>query len=112
VVYVVADSTVVLRSVTPGLTASGQIEIVDGLEVGERVVTLGANLLRDGAKIRDVSDRRAEGAPAGMGGLPSTGRPGAPTGAGAPPTEGRPAAANGAEARVPTTTATANGSSR
>ncbi len=54
-VYVVADSTVVLRSVTPGLTAGGKIEIVDGLEVGERVVTLGSNLLRDGSKIRDVS---------------------------------------------------------
>ena len=54
-VYVVADSTVVLRTVTPGLTANGQIEIVSGLQVGERVVTLGSNLLRDGAKIRDVT---------------------------------------------------------
>ena len=73
-VYVVADSTVVLRSVTPGLTASGQIEIVDGLDVGERVVTLGANLLRDGGKIRDVSDRRVQGG--GGGGAPE----GAPAG--------------------------------
>lgn len=54
-VYVVSDSTVVLRTVTPGLTAAGMIEIVDGLSVGERVVTLGANLLRDGSKIRDVT---------------------------------------------------------
>jgi RND family efflux transporter MFP subunit len=54
-VYVVSDSTVVLRSVTPGLTSAGMIEIVDGVEVGERVVTLGANLLRDGSKIRDVT---------------------------------------------------------
>ncbi len=60
-VYVVADSTVVLRSVTPGLAAAGRIEIVDGLEVGDRVVTLGANLLRDGAKIRDVTGQTASG---------------------------------------------------
>ncbi|MEK9502661.1 efflux RND transporter periplasmic adaptor subunit [Gaopeijia maritima] len=58
-VYLVSDSTVVLRSVTPGLTAGGQIEIVDGLAVGDRVVTLGANLLRDGGRIRDVTGQRA-----------------------------------------------------
>lgn len=58
-VYLVADSTVVLRSVTPGLTSGGQIEIVDGLDVGDRVVTLGANLLRDGGRIRDVTGQRA-----------------------------------------------------
>jgi RND family efflux transporter MFP subunit len=61
-VYVVADSTVVLRTVTPGLTAAGQIEIVEGLEVGDRVVTLGANLLRDGARIRDVTGQEARAA--------------------------------------------------
>lgn len=58
-VYVVADSTVVLRTITPGLTANGQVEILDGLSAGERVVTLGANLLRDGGKIRDVTGRGA-----------------------------------------------------
>lgn len=62
-VYLVSDSTVVLRSVTPGLTAAGQIEIVDGLAVGDRVVTLGANLLRDGGKIRDVTGQRVSADP-------------------------------------------------
>jgi cobalt-zinc-cadmium efflux system membrane fusion protein len=61
-VYVVADSTVVLRTVTPGLTSEGRIEIVEGLAVGDRVVTLGANLLRDGAKIRDVTGGQGDGA--------------------------------------------------
>jgi len=61
-VYLVDDSTVVLRSVTPGLTAEGEVEITDGLVVGDRVVTAGSNLLRDGATIRDVSrERSAEG---------------------------------------------------
>lgn len=58
-VYLVSDSTVVLRSVTPGLTAGDKVEIVGGLEVGDRVVTLGANLLRDGGRIRDVTGQRA-----------------------------------------------------
>lgn len=60
-VYLVDDSTVVLRSVTPGLTAQGEVEITDGLVVGDRVVTAGSNLLRDGARIRDVSRERAAG---------------------------------------------------
>jgi len=54
-VYLVADSTVVLRSITPGLTEGGRVEVLDGLEVGDRVVTAGSNLLRDGGLIRDVS---------------------------------------------------------
>ena len=51
-------------------TVEGKIEIVDGLTVGERVVTLGANLLRDGGKIRDVTNRADTG-----GGPPQGGRP-------------------------------------
>jgi RND family efflux transporter MFP subunit len=54
-VYLVADSTVVLRSITPGLTEGGRVEILDGLVAGDRVVTAGSNLLRDGGLIRDVS---------------------------------------------------------
>jgi membrane fusion protein (multidrug efflux system) len=78
-VYLVAESSVVLRSVTPGLTAAGDVEILEGLAVGDRVVTAGANLLRDGAAIRDVSQEgeaggRPGGAPAerprGEGGRP------------------------------------------
>lgn len=77
-VYLVSDSTVVLRSVTPGLTAAGQIEIVNGLEVGDRVVTLGANLLRDGGVIRDVTGQRvANEAPTDSFGDPA-GREGGP----------------------------------
>jgi len=55
-VYVVDEgtSTVVLRSITTGLSADGRVEVVDGLERGERVVVAGANLLRDGGQIRDM----------------------------------------------------------
>jgi len=77
-VYLVGDSSsVVLRSVTPGLTSEGRIEILDGLDPGDRIVTAGANLLRDGARIRDVS--------AGAGGPPGGGRA---EGAGGPPGAG------------------------
>jgi RND family efflux transporter MFP subunit len=54
-VYLVADSTVVLRSITPGLSEGGRVEILDGLQAGDRVVTAGANLLRDGGLIRDMT---------------------------------------------------------
>jgi multidrug efflux system membrane fusion protein len=74
-VYLVADSTVVLRSITPGLTESGRVEVLDGLVAGDRVVTAGSNLLRDGGLIRDVS--REGGAPGGAAGRAgATGRAG------------------------------------
>lgn len=87
-VYLVGDSaSVVLRSVTPGLTSEGRVEIVDGLAPGDRIVTAGANLLRDGARIRDVSAGAggppgAGGGPPGAGGRPGSGggRPGGATG--------------------------------
>jgi RND family efflux transporter MFP subunit len=60
-VFVVDDATVVLRSITPGLTADGRVEVLDGLEVGERVVVAGSNLLRDGATIRDMTLEAREG---------------------------------------------------
>jgi membrane fusion protein (multidrug efflux system) len=75
-VYIVGDSsTVVLRSVTPGMTSEGRVEIVEGLAVGDRIVTAGANLLRDGARIRDVSAGAGPpgGNPGARGGPPSGG---------------------------------------
>lgn len=68
-VFVVADSTVVLRTITPGLSADGRVEVVDGLERGERVVVAGSNLLRDGGRIRDMTLERPTEPPAnGAGG--------------------------------------------
>lgn len=61
-VFLVVDSTAILRSVVTGLTAEGDIEIVQGLAAGDRVVTAGGNLLRDGAIIRDVGRERAAAA--------------------------------------------------
>lgn len=59
-VFVVGDGTATLKSVITGVTYGGQVEIVDGLTPGERVVVAGANQLQDGATVRDVSGRNGE----------------------------------------------------
>jgi RND family efflux transporter MFP subunit len=53
-VFVVADSIAMRRIVTTGLTSQGRIEILSGLEEGERVVVIGNNALRDGMTVRAV----------------------------------------------------------
>lgn len=55
-VFVVENGTARRRDVTTGVTSGGRIEIRSGLSVGERVVTAGANLIRDGAEVRVVND--------------------------------------------------------
>jgi RND family efflux transporter MFP subunit len=55
-VFVVENGNAVRRTVTTGLTSEGHVEIVAGLTAGDLVVTRGNNLLRDGMKVRVVSD--------------------------------------------------------
>ena len=59
-VFVVkADSTVELRRVEPGVTFGDHTVVRNGLEAGERVVTVGQLRLRPGAKVRlDTNTRR------------------------------------------------------
>ncbi len=45
------DSTVSLRPVRRGHATAEMVQVVDGLRVGERVVTEGADRLRDGARV-------------------------------------------------------------
>lgn len=71
-VFLVADSTVVLRSVTPGLSADGRVEVLEGLAVGDRVVVAGSNTVRDGGLIRDMTLERAAGGSASERGGPAT----------------------------------------
>ena len=64
-VYVVKpDSTVTVRKVKTGPVDGERTSIVDGLAVGERVVTDGSDRLREGAKITIPADKpkRAAGA--------------------------------------------------
>jgi membrane fusion protein (multidrug efflux system) len=74
-VYVAKDGAVERRAVRTGLTSQGQVEILEGVEEGEAVVTVGNNSLRDGAEVRVV--KGPGGAPAGAAGAPSQGRPAA-----------------------------------
>ena len=60
-VFVVDQGRAVRRTVETGLTSEGSVEVVSGLSEGESVVTLGNNLLRDGAEVRVVDDTAAGG---------------------------------------------------
>ncbi len=51
-VFVVENERAIRRTVETGLTSSGRVEIVSGLDGGEMVVTAGSNMLRDGAAVR------------------------------------------------------------
>jgi multidrug efflux system membrane fusion protein len=51
-----ADQTVKRRPVKLGSVTGGQIEVVEGLQPGERIAVAGVPLLRDGMKVRDLGD--------------------------------------------------------
>jgi len=51
-VYVIQDDVVHFREIGVGLSEANWIEITDGLQVGETVVTQGSNLIKDGDSIR------------------------------------------------------------
>ena len=56
------DNTVAFRAVRLGIEVATQIEILDGLDEGDRVVTTGAAALQDGATV--VVSRTNDGSPA------------------------------------------------
>lgn len=62
-VYVLnEDRTVSLRNVKRGEATNEYIAITDGLQAGERVVTEGADRLKDGARVQLAADRAASAA--------------------------------------------------
>jgi multidrug efflux system membrane fusion protein len=86
-VYVLnTDKTVSLRPVTRGQATVDKIQIATGLKVGEKVITEGADRLKDGAKVTLPGDRPAGGRQGqgqgrrGQGGAAATPAPGAPAG--------------------------------
>jgi membrane fusion protein (multidrug efflux system) len=55
-VFVVSEGgAAVRRPVATGLTTQGMVEVVEGLDEGERIVVQGAARLRDGAPVRVVA---------------------------------------------------------
>lgn len=62
-VYVLQpDRTVQLRPVRRGIATESLVQITQGLQAGETVVTEGADRLRDGARVALPNDRPASGA--------------------------------------------------
>ncbi len=56
-VYVLdGDNRVSMRTVTLGVTAQERLQVLSGLEAGERVVTEGVDRLRDGMQVKVASD--------------------------------------------------------
>jgi membrane fusion protein, multidrug efflux system len=52
-----SENTVAFRSVTTGASQDGRVELLTGVQVGDRVVVAGASDLRDGGQIRDLTPR-------------------------------------------------------
>jgi len=92
-VYVLdeASRTVKQRPVTRGLATVDKVQVVSGLAAGEKVITEGADRLKDGARVVLPGDRPASGAaPGGRRGGRASG-PGPASGAWATPGASRPA---------------------
>jgi len=66
-VYVLDDAThtVALRPVTHGLATVDKVQVVTGLQAGEKVITEGADRLKDGARVVLPGDKPASGAASG-----------------------------------------------
>jgi membrane fusion protein (multidrug efflux system) len=64
-VFVLDGNVARFRPVEAGLTKQSQVEIVRGLKLGEKVVSMGASLLKDGDQVRvkqaePVGERESE----------------------------------------------------
>lgn len=62
-VFVVDEGRALEREVKLGSRAPGQVEIVNGLEAGEEIVTQGVQRLRDGLPVRMANAPSGSGAP-------------------------------------------------
>jgi multidrug efflux system membrane fusion protein len=80
------DHTVALRPVTRGQATVDKVQIATGLQAGERVITEGADRLRDGSRVVLPGEmQRAASGPRGPGGgFRRRGADGAASGASAP----------------------------
>ncbi|MCI0333954.1 MAG: efflux RND transporter periplasmic adaptor subunit [Planctomycetes bacterium] len=55
------DGTATPRAVKLGGITGGEVEIVDGLQPGDRIAVAGVTFLRDGMKVRDLGDALGSG---------------------------------------------------
>lgn len=54
-VFVVRDGVAVRQLVTTGYTDNGSVEILEGIESGDHVITVGQNSLKDGAQVAVIN---------------------------------------------------------
>lgn len=114
-VYVLkeAERTVELRPVTRGQATVEKVEIAKGLEAGEKVITEGADRLKDGAKVTLAGDKPAAPPSAGKSGRQGRGKRGAQSDASASASSSASASAaassasEGAAASFPTSSSPA-----
>ncbi|MBW8831770.1 MAG: MdtA/MuxA family multidrug efflux RND transporter periplasmic adaptor subunit [Burkholderiales bacterium] len=107
-VYVLNDDrTVALRKVTQGQATGDRVAIASGLAIAEKVITEGADRLKDGARVQLPDDRPASGAFGGRGGAWGN-RASGPRGGGSSPWAGRDRAGTAADAA----SGASNGASR
>lgn len=63
VAYVVVDGRSVMREIRTGIEQAGRVQILTGLELGEKVVVAGHERLRDGLEVRVAEPGQASGKP-------------------------------------------------
>jgi len=61
VAYVVADGKAAMRKVKTGIEQAGRVQVVAGLESGEKVVVTGHERLKDGAEVRVAGPAMGQG---------------------------------------------------
>jgi len=92
-VYTIENNMAIFKPVDTGLMQEDNVELLAGLKAGDKVITAGSNLLKDGDRVR-VGDRNARGGPGGRPGGGAPGSSGAERGGGTEqqrgPREGRP----------------------
>ncbi len=68
-VYMIEADAAKFFPVETGLTQDDKVEVINGLKVGDLVITRGSNLIKDGDRVR-VQEQRPPGAPGEGGGQP------------------------------------------
>jgi multidrug efflux pump subunit AcrA (membrane-fusion protein) len=60
IAYVVVDGRVVQRKIKTGVEQAGQVQVLEGVQPGEKVVVAGHENLRDGVEVRVVEPPKAQ----------------------------------------------------
>jgi len=60
-VYLVENDTALKRTVVPGITLNGVVEIIEGIQAGDKVVYQGQTLLEDGVNVRVIREVQVVG---------------------------------------------------